>query len=124
MTAPRHRSRAARLAEERLGRYLRAAEDEPISDWDIRYEAPDAWRTLELDLDVTEKKVHVTLRLDASVAKFYRAMGAGYQARMNRILGSYAQMRILELLAVDDAILNDRLRRINEAEARARQAEE
>ncbi len=41
-----------------------------------------------------EKKVQVTIRLDESVAKFYRAMGRGYQGRINRVLATYAQMRI------------------------------
>ena len=90
------RTKAARLAADRLDRYLRAARDEMVSDWDIRAEAPDAWRTLELDLDVRERKTHVTLRLDESVAKFYRAMGKGYQARINRLLATYAQMQILK----------------------------
>ena len=117
------RTRAARLAQERLERYLRVAREESISDWDVRHKAPDAWRTLELDLDVVEKKRHVTLRLDESVAAFYRAMGPGYQARINRVLAMYAQMKILQLLAIDEAILARRLARVEVVEDEARSAE-
>ena len=46
---------------------------------------------------MAEEKVKVTLRLDASVARLFRAMGKGYQARINLILSSYAQMRIGEI---------------------------
>gem|GEM_PF-4536393 len=46
----------------------------------------------------------ITLRLDESVAKFYRAMGAGYQARISRILGLWANMKIGEVLRMEEAI--------------------
>ncbi len=75
-------------------RNLRALEDESVVEDLIRDLCPDAWRTLEEDVEVREKKVQITLRLDESVARFYRAMGRGYQGRINRILATYAQMRI------------------------------
>lgn len=59
--------------------------------------ASEAWDTLEADVDVWEKKAKVTLMLDDSLAKFYRAQGVGYQARINRILATYAQMKIAEV---------------------------
>ena len=90
----RRMTKTERFATERMYRNLRALEDESVVDDLIRDLCPDAWRTLHDDLDVREKKVHVTLRLDASVAAFYRAMGQGYQARINRILTTYAQLRI------------------------------
>ena len=67
----------------------------------IRHQAPEAWHRLETDLDVREKKVHLTLRLDESVAKFFRAMGPGYQARINRVLATYTQMRIAGFLDIE-----------------------
>lgn len=91
MTRPTQRGRIAR---DRMLRNLRALEDESVVEDLIRDLCPDAWRTLEEDLEVRERKVQVTLRLDESVAKFYRAMGRGYQSRINRILATYAQMRI------------------------------
>ena len=61
----------------------------------IRRNVPDAWHTLEMDLDVAEPTQKVTLYLDRSVVKAFRAMGRGYHARINRLLQTYLQMRIL-----------------------------
>ncbi|WP_348540471.1 BrnA antitoxin family protein [Shimia sp. R9_3] len=51
-----------------------------------------------------ERKEKVTLYLDKSVARFYRAMGKGYQARINRLLATWAQMKIAEELHIDAAM--------------------
>lgn len=67
----------------------------------IRDHVPEAWHVLEMDLDVEEPKDKVTLYLDRSVAKTFRAMGAGYQARINRILATWMQMKIAELVGFE-----------------------
>ncbi len=67
----------------------------------VAEQVPEAWDVLERDVDVTEPKVRITLRLDASVAKFFRAQGHGYQARINRVLATYAQMKIAGIRAAD-----------------------
>lgn len=87
-------TKTERLAEQRFRRSLRMLENDDIMDDYLDRNIPCAWATLERDIDVTEKKIKITLRLDESVVKFYRSMGNGYQARMNRILATYAQMRI------------------------------
>lgn len=74
----------------------------------IEDEIPDAWHTLEADLDVAEKKEKVTLYLDRSVARAFRAMGMGYQARINRLLATWVQMKIANEIKLDD-ILQKRL---------------
>ncbi len=79
----------------------------------IAEEIPDAWHTLEADLDVAEKKEKVSLYLDRSVAKFYRAMGVGYQARINRLLATWAQMKIAQEVKLD-AYLEKRIAALNE----------
>ena len=63
---------------------------------------PEAWHTLEADLDVEEAKQKVTLYLDRSVVRFYRAMGRGYQARINRLLATWAQMKIAGEVQLDE----------------------
>ncbi|WP_288941126.1 BrnA antitoxin family protein [uncultured Roseovarius sp.] len=68
----------------------------------IEEEIPEAWHTLEADLDVEEKKEKVTLYLDRSVARFYRAMGQGYQGRINRLLATWAQMKIAGEVMLDE----------------------
>ncbi len=66
-------------------------------DWDVSHIVPEAWATIEEDFEVHEPKMKITLRLDESIAKFFRAQGHGYQTRINHILGTYAQMKIAEI---------------------------
>lgn len=94
-------TRAQRLARERLTLLLHGLERDDAWAGRIQALVPDAWQTLEADLPLVEKKTKVTLRLDESVAKFFRAMGPGYQARINRLLATYAQMRIAEVYKLE-----------------------
>ena len=102
---------------ERLMLNAQHLESEDLSDYDIRHLIPVAWDTLERDVDVNEKKVKITLRLDESVAKFYRAMGEGYQTRMNRILATFAQMRMGQVTMENERVAAE-MRKIREAIAR------
>ena len=61
-----------------------------------RRHVPEAWLTLEMDVDTAAPKQKLSLYLDASVVKMYRAMGRGYQARINRILETWMQMKMAE----------------------------
>lgn len=90
-------TRTARMARARLARHLQGfGTDEGL--WlRVQERVPEAWATVEEDIDSEEEKVKITLRLDASVAKLFRAMGKGYQARINHILATYAQMRMGEI---------------------------
>ncbi|WP_394179867.1 BrnA antitoxin family protein [Yoonia maritima] len=98
-------SKAQRIARQKMMRYLYEENiDETDLSLELRDKVPLAWHTLEHDLDVEEPKVKITLRLDESVAKFYRAMGPGYQARISRILGLWANMKIGEALRMEEAI--------------------
>ena len=40
----------------------------------------------------------VTIRLDADVVRFFRAMGEGYQTRMNRVLRAFMHMRLAQMV--------------------------
>jgi len=111
-------SKTRRLYFERSLLNLRALEAEDTWDYAIREQIPAAWDTLEQDVDVVEKKTMVSLRLDESVAKFYRAMGHGYQARINRILATFAQMRMAEVQMSERLIEKDLERLLREAEER------
>lgn len=91
---PTRLTKSQRMARQKFGYYMWLAQWEDEVEIQLRDQIPQAWHRLEHDIDVTEPKVKVTLRLDASVAKFYRAMGGGYQARINRVLATYAQMKI------------------------------
>ncbi len=95
-------TKTERLHRDRFLRNLRAFDDEEMLEFEMRDKIPEAWVTLEHDIDVTERKVKISLRLDESVAKYYRSMGIGYQARINRILATYAQMRIGKLNELEE----------------------
>ncbi|MFV2037610.1 MAG: BrnA antitoxin family protein [Paracoccaceae bacterium] len=90
-------TKTERLARTRFFALLRRFEDEEPLDYAISEQIPEAWRTLEDDVAVHEPKVKITLMLDTSVARFYRAMGHGYQARINRVLATYAQLKIADV---------------------------
>jgi len=92
-----------RIARQKVFRYMaeESLSHDHVLDFHLRDEVPDAWHTLEYDLDVTEPQVKITLRLDRSVATFYRGMGKGYQARINRILALWAHMKIGRFLELE-----------------------
>lgn len=100
--APTKGPKSKRLAEERL-RFLlyHATGDDNTFLERARREIPEAWMTLELDLETHEPKEKVTLYLDKSVVKMFRAMGHGYQARINRVLETYLQLKISENIAFE-----------------------
>lgn len=50
---------------------------------------PPAWDRIDEEVKVRPGKVRVTAAYDADVAGFFRAMGMGYQARMNAVLRAY-----------------------------------
>ena len=94
-------TRTQRQARERLTLSLYGLSRDDDFAEQLQSMVPEAWATLEADLPLVEPKTKVTLRLDESVAAFYRAMGPGYQGRINRILATYAQMRIAEVYRLE-----------------------
>ncbi|MEJ6405016.1 BrnA antitoxin family protein [Yoonia sp. 2307UL14-13] len=108
-------TKAQRIARNRIARFLHqelmTPEDISLA---LRDKVPASWHTLEHDMDVEEPKVKVSLLLDQSVARFYRGMGKGYQARINRILALWAQMKIADALQAEKAV-TDHLKMLNEA---------
>ncbi|WP_245913077.1 BrnA antitoxin family protein [Litoreibacter ponti] len=94
-----------RLARQKMSYYMWLAKWEDEISLNMRDVVPQAWHRLEHDLDVQEPKKKITLRLDKLVANFYRAMGHGYQARINRILATYAHMKIADALKQDHSAL-------------------
>ena len=108
---PRYRplsgSKTRRLAAARLERHFFHLRAENVLVSRLRDEVPDAWAFLEADVDVQEPKEKVTLYLDRSVARFFRAMGRGYQGRINRLLAIYAQAKIAEVRWWDEAMARE-----------------
>ena len=50
---------------------------------------PGDWHRVERDAPVRRRKTRVTAALDADLVKWFRAMGHGYQARMNLVLRTF-----------------------------------
>jgi uncharacterized protein (DUF4415 family) len=50
---------------------------------------PRDWRKLEKTAPTRPKKTRITAAFDADVARWYRGLGEGYQARMNAVLRAY-----------------------------------
>lgn len=59
---------------------------------------PRGWRTLEEDVPTRPRKTRITLAVDTDVVKYYRAMGNGYQARMNATLRAYMLSRFAGIM--------------------------
>ena len=97
-----------RLAQQRFMQlmYLHAHSGEEEALAMARDKVPDAWHILEMDLDVVEPKEKVSLYLDRSVLKIFRAMGKGYQARINRILSTWVQMKIADMVGFEHNMID------------------
>lgn len=96
-TSKRTGTKTRRMAEARFHQLLYyASHDNNDFLEEAKREVPDAWLTLELDMETVAKKKKVSLYLDEAVVKMYRAMGPGYQGRINRILETWMQMKIAE----------------------------
>lgn len=50
---------------------------------------PEGWHHIEREIPCTPKKAKVTMNLDADMLRWFRAMGKGYQSRVNAILRVY-----------------------------------
>ena len=60
---------------------------------------PKEWDEIWEDIDRrAPKKVPLTIRLDADVVKFFKAMGEGYQPRINRVLRSFMHYRLAGII--------------------------
>ena len=70
----------------------------------LREDLPLEWHLLEVDHPVQEKKEKVTLYLDRSVARLFKGMGNGYQARINHLLRTWMQMKIAQEVELDEAL--------------------
>ena len=64
---------------------------------------PEEWHEIWKDEDRRDpKRTRVTIRMDADVVKFFRAMGEGYQVRINRVLRYFMHLRLAGLVEGPD----------------------
>lgn len=69
-----------------------------------RAHVPDAWHAIEKEVPVGTRRTKLTVSFDADMTKWYRAMGPGYQARMNKVLRVY----MLSVIAKEIEVRGDR----------------
>ena len=91
------------LSRQELRDLMRLSQDKMIARM-LSEEIPEEWHMIMHDIPAYEKKEKLTLYLDKSVAKFFKAMGNVYQARINRILATWARMVILEDMELENAL--------------------
>ena len=73
---------------------------------------PMEWHQVAQDEDKRDgKRTRCTVAFDADVVRFFKAMGPGYQARMNRVLRSWMHFRLAKIIEGPDA--NDYVLRPN-----------
>ncbi len=64
---------------------------------------PPEWHEIWQDKDRRDVgRTRCTVRFDADVVKFFRAMGPGYQSRMNRVLRSFMHFRLAKIVEGPD----------------------
>ncbi|MEM9436080.1 MAG: BrnA antitoxin family protein [Pseudomonadota bacterium] len=59
---------------------------------------PREWNDIWRGEDRDTKRIRVTVSLDADVVRFFKALGPGYQPRMNRVLRSFMQARLAKIV--------------------------
>lgn len=64
---------------------------------------PPAWDEIWQDKDRRHPtRQRVTMQMDADVVKFFKAMGEGYQARINRVLRTFMHYRLAGIVEGPD----------------------
>ena len=88
--------------------------------WEMRG-CPKDWHSIWEDKDRRDaKRTRCTVAFDADVVKFFKAMGPGYQHRMNRVLRAFMHYRLAKIVHGPDT--SDFVMRPEEVEKKARAA--
>ncbi|MCA0271128.1 MAG: BrnA antitoxin family protein [Proteobacteria bacterium] len=101
MTRPRSGKEAA--AYHHLAGTLRGLEEDLRWGLDGSPRIPAGWEAILREV-TAPAKVKLTLRLDADVVKFFRAMGAGHLPRMNAVLRAFMLARLAGVLKGAEAV--------------------
>lgn len=88
--------------------------------WHMRG-CPRDWHSIWEDKDRRDaKRMRCTVSFDADVVKFFKAMGPGYQHRMNRVLRAFMHYRLAKVIEGPDT--SDFVMRPETVEKAAREA--
>ncbi len=78
-------------------------------DWDLHHHIeatdhiPREWHDIAKQ-QVAKSKVHLTMRVDEDVVRFFKSMGAGHLVRMNDVLRTFMHARLAGVLRGADTI--------------------
>ncbi|WP_299722421.1 BrnA antitoxin family protein [uncultured Tateyamaria sp.] len=67
---------------------LERLQDDLFVNW-IDRSLPDDWDGLDYREPVARHRTRITMRVDSDMLRWFRKLGPGYQARMNRVLRIY-----------------------------------
>ena len=96
MPTPKRRLPPKRAKTVELGEQLLALNEETLAGLRFGRYLPEAWNEV-LETPVPGR-TRITLRVDQDVAKFFRALGPGYQRTMNRVLRVFMLARLTEMV--------------------------
>lgn len=100
-------TKAEANARRRLTRYsyeMRMEED-LVSEIDDL--VPDDWHLVDADFPCDPPKAELTIEVDRDVADAFRKMGGDVDGRVNRILGTWLQMKIAGLMRTREAMRHE-----------------
>ncbi|MBW4709418.1 BrnA antitoxin family protein [Roseobacter sp. YSTF-M11] len=81
-------TKGQRAAETEMMHELERLQQDLSAAW-LDQSLPRDWTGLEWDAPVGRPKTRITLRLDSDMVRWFRKLGPGYQARINRVLRIY-----------------------------------
>ena len=96
---PRKTTKAERLHWYRGTDALRQLEFDLHDLYQRKPLVPPDWHEIATSGEARDTKtVRVTIRLDADVVKFFKALGPGYQPKINRVLRAFMHLRLGKVL--------------------------
>ena len=93
MPAARQPTKTERIHHSHMIDLMRQVEWDLATQTRAGTQIPDDWHLIG-NTRYPDRKVRITLRVEESVVKFFRAMGQGYQTRMNDVLASFVHARL------------------------------
>lgn len=96
---PRTQSKRERLDRAYFMDAMAQTEYDLLHHAHVNGQIPQEWHEIAHDPDARNAPtVKITLRVDANVVRFFKAMGHGYQHRMNRVLKAFVHGRLSRMV--------------------------
>ncbi len=102
MTAP-EKTKSPKLTKTQARYFHYMADAMRRLEWDLHdtihrsQRIPEAWHVIGREKG-RDKKVKITIGIEAGVVRFFKSMGSGYQNRMNDVLSAWVHGRLAGLI--------------------------